>query len=36
MKRGTDRAIGTPAYTEAYWVFDAMASNPLNQHVYLQ
>ena len=36
MKRGTDGAIGTPAYTEAYWVFDAMASYPLNQHVDLQ
>ncbi|MBT2143087.1 MULTISPECIES: catecholate siderophore receptor Fiu [unclassified Rhodanobacter] len=36
MKRGTDGAIGTPAYTEAYWVFDAMASYPLNKHVDLQ
>ena len=26
MKRGTDSAIGTPAFTEAYWVFDAVAS----------
>jgi len=26
MHRGTDGAIGTPAYTEAYWVVDAMAS----------
>ncbi|HET6436241.1 MAG TPA: catecholate siderophore receptor Fiu, partial [Xanthomonadaceae bacterium] len=26
MKRGSDGAIGTPAYTEAYWVFDAVAS----------
>ncbi|WP_243041618.1 catecholate siderophore receptor Fiu [Dyella sedimenti] len=32
MKRGTDGAIGTPAYTEAYWVFDAMASYPINKH----
>ncbi|MDW2980807.1 catecholate siderophore receptor Fiu [Rhodanobacter sp. KK11] len=36
MKRGIDGAIGTPAYTEAYWVFDAMASYPLNRHVDLQ
>lgn len=26
LLRGTDGAIGTPAYTDAYWVFDAMAS----------
>lgn len=26
MKRGTDGAIGTPARTAAYWVFDAVAS----------
>ncbi len=36
MKRGTDGAIGTPAYTGAYWVFDAMASYPVNRHVDLQ
>jgi catecholate siderophore receptor len=36
MKRGTDSAIGTPAATDAYWVFDAMASCPLNSHVDLQ
>jgi catecholate siderophore receptor len=36
MKRGTDGAIGTPATTGAYWVFDAMASYPLNRHVDLQ
>ena len=36
MKRGTDGAIGTPAYTEAYWVFDAMASYPVNRHLGLQ
>ncbi|MDO1528098.1 catecholate siderophore receptor Fiu [Fulvimonas sp. R45] len=36
MKRGTDGAIGTPAYTGAYWVFDAMASYPVNRHVELQ
>ncbi len=26
MKRGRDGAVGTPAYTQAYWVFDAVAS----------
>jgi catecholate siderophore receptor len=26
MKRGTDGAIGTPAFTRDYWVFDAVAS----------
>ena len=30
MKRGTDGAIGTPAYTEDYWVFDAVASYAFN------
>jgi len=32
MLRGTDGAIGTPAYTEAYWVFDAFASCPINKN----
>jgi catecholate siderophore receptor len=36
LKRGTDGAVGTPAYTKAYWVFDAMASYPVNPHVDLQ
>ncbi|HEV7775759.1 MAG TPA: catecholate siderophore receptor Fiu [Luteibacter sp.] len=36
MKRGTDGAIGTPSYTEAYWVFDAMASYPVSHNVDLQ
>lgn len=26
LLRGTDGAIGTPAYADGYWVFDAMAS----------
>ncbi|HEY4583333.1 MAG TPA: catecholate siderophore receptor Fiu [Lysobacter sp.] len=30
MKRGVDGAIGTPAYTEDYWVFDAVASYAFN------
>ena len=36
LKRGTDSAIGTPAYTDGYWVFDAMASYPVNKHFSLQ
>jgi catecholate siderophore receptor len=36
MKRGTDGAVGTPAFTRAYWVFDAMASYPVNRHFDLQ
>lgn len=36
LQRGTDSAIGTPAYTQDYWVFDAMASYPVNKHFDLQ
>ncbi|MEO9078840.1 MAG: catecholate siderophore receptor Fiu, partial [Rhodanobacter sp.] len=36
LHRGTDGAIGTPTYTESYWVFDAMASYPVNKHLALQ
>ena len=36
LKRGTDGAIGTPAYTRSYWVFDAVATYPVNKHVDLQ
>lgn len=36
LKRGTDGAVGTPAYTESYWVFDAMASYPVNKNFDLQ
>jgi len=36
LKRGTDSAIGTPAFTDDYWVFDAMASYPVNRHFSLQ
>ncbi|AIF47405.1 catecholate siderophore receptor Fiu [Dyella japonica] len=36
MQRGVDGAIGTPAYTKAYWVVDAMASYPINKHVDLR
>jgi catecholate siderophore receptor len=36
LKRGTDGAIGTPAYTQVWWVFDAVASYPVNKHLDLQ
>ena len=36
MRRGHDGAIGTPAFTEAYWVFDGMASYGINRHASLQ
>jgi catecholate siderophore receptor len=36
MQRGHDGAIGTPAFTEAYWVFDGMASYGINRHASLQ
>jgi catecholate siderophore receptor len=33
LLRGTDGAIGTPAYTDSYWVFDAMASYRVNRNL---
>jgi catecholate siderophore receptor len=36
MQRGEDGAIGTPAFTEAYWVFNAMAGCDINRHANLQ
>jgi catecholate siderophore receptor len=36
LKRGSDGQVGTPKYTEAYWVVDAMASYPVNRHFDLQ
>lgn len=36
LLRGTDGAIGTPAYVESYWVADAMASYALNKHIDLR
>jgi catecholate siderophore receptor len=36
MKRGNDGAIGTPTTIDAYWVFDAMASYPISDHLHLQ
>jgi len=34
--RGTDGAVGTPTYTESYWVFDAVASYRINKNFDLQ
>ena len=36
LLRGTDGAIGTPAYANSYWVFDAMAAYSLTKNVNLQ
>ena len=36
MQRGHDGALGTPAFTESYWVFDAMASYAIDRHTMLQ
>lgn len=36
LKRGTDGAVGTPNYTESYWVMDAMAGYKLNDNLALQ
>ena len=33
LLRGADGAIGTPAYTDSYWVFDAMASYQVNRNL---
>ncbi len=36
LSRGTDGAVGTPAFTEAYWVVDAMASYKVSKNVEIQ
>ncbi|HXP01436.1 MAG TPA: TonB-dependent receptor, partial [Luteibacter sp.] len=36
LKRGSDSQVGTPKSTGSYWVFDAMASYPVNRHFDLQ
>jgi len=36
LARGTDGAIGTPAYTESYWVFDAMLGYRVSKNVDLR
>lgn len=36
MKRGRDGAIGTPAFVEDYWVFDAVASYAVNDQLTLR
>jgi catecholate siderophore receptor len=32
LKRGTDGAVGTPTYTEDYWVFDAVVAYPVSDN----
>lgn len=36
MKRGRDGAVGTPAFIEDYWVFDAVASYAINDSLTLR
>ena len=36
MKRGRDGAVGTPAFVEDYWVFDAVASYAVNDSLTLR
>jgi len=36
LQRGSDGAVGTPAYVDSYWVVDAMASYRINKNVDVQ
>lgn len=36
LLRGTDGAVGTPAYADAYWVVDAMASYSVSKNLDVQ
>ncbi len=36
MHRGTDGAVGTPAFTKSYTVYDAVASYAVNEHLVLR
>ena len=36
MHRGTDGAVGTPAYTKSYTVYDAVASYPVGEQLVLR
>lgn len=36
LLRGTDGAVGTPAYADAYWVADAMAAYSINSNIDLR
>jgi len=36
LKRGTDGAVGTPKYTESYWVFDLMAAYRISPNLDLR
>jgi catecholate siderophore receptor len=36
LLRGTDGAVGTPAYADSYWVFDAMAAYQVSRNLELR
>jgi catecholate siderophore receptor len=36
LLRGTDGAVGTPAYADSYWVFDAMAGYAVSKNIDLR
>jgi catecholate siderophore receptor len=36
LSRGTDGAVGTPAFVDSYWVVDAMASYRINKNIDIQ
>lgn len=36
LQRGTDGAVGTPKYTESYWVFDAVATYAISKNLNVQ
>jgi catecholate siderophore receptor len=36
LHRGTDGAVGTPAFIDSYWVVDAMASYRINKNIDIQ
>lgn len=36
LRRGTDGAVGTPAFTRSYTVYDAVLSWPVNEHLVLR
>ncbi|MTW01296.1 catecholate siderophore receptor Fiu [Duganella ginsengisoli] len=36
LQRGTDGAVGTPAYADAYWVVNAMAAYQVTRNIELQ
>ncbi|WP_347557039.1 catecholate siderophore receptor Fiu [Robbsia sp. KACC 23696] len=36
LTKGSDSAVGTPQHTDAYWVFDGLATYRVNRHLSLQ